>query len=251
MVKKRGLPQQGELVVCTVNGINPHSVFVNIEEYNKEGMIHISEISSGWVKDIRKYVRQGQTVVAKVMRIEDVISLSIKRVDKKQENDRMREFRLSQRAEKMLELAAKQLGKTLEQAYKEVGYLLQENYGSLYDGFKTAMQNPKKLMERGIPEIWVQPLKEIAEKNIEQKEYEFKAKLLIRSTEPDGIKKIKKVLQEAQTLGLEIHYIAAPEYLVKYNTKNAKKGEKDFEEKLERISKMEKTLSVTVEGGKK
>lgn len=210
-------------------------------------MIHISEVSSGWVKDIRSYVKQGETRVAKVMRIEDVISISLKRVDRKQENERIKEFGLSQRAEKMLELVAKQLGKTLDQAYREVGYMLQETYGSLYAALKAAMQNPKQLRERGVPEIWIQPLKEIAEKNIEQKEFEFRAKLMVRTTAPDGIRTIKKVLAEAASQGLDVRYIAAPEYLVKYKTKNAKKGQREFDEKLGKIAKMEKSLEVKVE----
>ncbi len=247
IVKKRGLPQLGELVVCTITRINPHSVYAHIEEYNKEGMIHISEVSSGWVKDIRNHVKPNQACVAKVMRVEDVISLSLKRVDRKQENERMKEFRLSQRAEKMLELAARQLGKTLEQAYSEVGYMLQETYGSLYAAFKAAMQNPKQLRERGVPEAWVQPLKEIAEKNIEQKDFEFKARLFVRSIEPDGIKSIRKALAQAESLGLHVAYIAAPEYLVKYRTKNAKKGQREFDEKLEKVAEFDRTLEVRVE----
>lgn len=247
MVKKRGLPQLGELVVCTIVKINPNSAYAHIEEYDREGMIHISEISSGWVKDIRKHVKQGQTGVAKVMRIEDVISLSLKRVDMRQENERLKEFRLSQRAEKMLELAAKQLGKTLEQAYNEVGYMLQENFGSLYEAFRVALQNPKQLKDRGVPEQWIAPLKELAEKNIELKEFEFRARLTARTTEPDGITRIRKMLQEAEAMGLKVHYIAAPEYLVKYRTKNAKKGEKDFGEKLEKLAKSDKVLAVSAE----
>ena len=245
---KKGIPEEGELVLCIVRKILPHSVFVDLMEYNnREAMIHISEVSSGWVKDIRNHVKPNQACVAKVMRVEDVISLSLKRVDRKQENERMKEFRLSQRAEKMLELAAKQLGKTLEQAYNEVGYMLQETYGSLYAAFKAAMQNPKQLRERGVPEAWVQPLKGIAEKNIEQKDFEFKARLFVRSIEPDGINAIRKALAQAESLGLHVAYIAAPEYLVKYRTKNAKKGQREFDEKLEMVAKLDRTLEVRVE----
>ncbi len=250
MVKKRGLPQQGELVIATITRINPHSVYAKIEEYDKEGMIHISEISSGWVRDIRNHVKSGETVVAKVVRIEDIISLSLKRVDRKQENERMKEYRLNQRAEKMLELVAKKLGKTMDQAYKEVGYLLQENYGSLYAAFRVAMQNPAQLKDRGVPAAWIEPLKEIAEKNIEQKEYEFRSRVFVRSLDPDGIIRIKKLLMEAQALGISVHYIAAPEYLMKYKTKNAKKGEKEFREKLEKLEKMDRSLEVTSDIGK-
>jgi len=124
---------------------------------------------------------------------------------------------------------------TLDKAYVEVGYALQENFGSLYDGFKTALKNTKLLEKRGIPAKWIPHLKEIAEKSIEQKEFEFRSKLMIKSFKPDGIIHIKNLLQQAEKSGLEVKYIAAPEYLVKYRTLDAKKGEKEFDEKLLKI----------------
>ena len=129
MVKRRGLPQPGELVIVKISKINPHSAFAYLEEYGTEGMIHISEVSSGWVKAIRNFVKVGQTGVAKVMRIEDNhISLSLKRVDRNQENNKTKEYRLNQRAEKMLHMVAEAMKKTLDKAYEEVGFLLQENF---------------------------------------------------------------------------------------------------------------------------
>ena len=137
----------------------------------------------------------------------------------------------------MLEMAAKSLNKNLDTAYEEIGFLLQENFGSIYEGFKKSIKNPSQLSSRGISESWIKAMQEIAEKNIEQKEFEFKAKLFIRNYEPNGLEKIKEILLNAEKSGLEIKYIAAPEYLVKFKTKNAKKGEKEFTEKLTKLSK--------------
>ena len=238
MVKKRGFPMLGEIVICKITKINPNSAFARLEEYNKEGMIHISEISSGWVRDIRQHVKPNQSVIAKVVRLNEgsgEISLSLKRVDDKQQNEKMKDYNLNKKAEKMLEIAAKSMDMTLDKAYVEVGYALQENFGSLYDGFKTALKNTKLLEKRGIPAKWIPHLKEIAEKSIEQKEFEFRSKLMIKSFKPDGIIHIKNLLQQAEKSGLEVKYIAAPEYLVKYRTLDAKKGEKEFDEKLLKI----------------
>lgn len=244
MVKRRGLPQPGELVIVKISKINPHSAFAYLEEYGTEGMIHISEVSSGWVKDIRSFVKVGQTGVAKVMRIEDNhISLSLKRVDRNQENNKTKEYRLNQRAEKMLQLAAEAMKKSLDKAYEEVGFLLQENFGSLYEGFRISLSNPQLLRERGVPETWVEQMKAIAEKTIIQKEFEFKARLHVRTTRANGINIIKGILSTAEQSGLEVKYIAAPEYLVRYKSMNAKKGEKEFIEKLESL----KTKDVEVD----
>jgi translation initiation factor 2 subunit 1 len=207
-----------------------------MDEYSSEGMIHISEVSSGWVKDIRSFVKQGQTVVAKVIRVEGTqISLSLKRVDKKQENNKIKEYRLNQRAEKMLSLAANEMKKTLEKAYEEVGYTMQESFGSLYDGFKISLTNPNALKEKGIPEKWIEHIKAIAERSITQKEFEFKARLFLRTYKPNGLKIIKELADSLEKSGLEVHYIAAPEYLVKSKSMNAKKGEREFTEKLEKL----------------
>ncbi|MBI2578277.1 MAG: S1 RNA-binding domain-containing protein [Candidatus Aenigmarchaeota archaeon] len=238
MVKKRGLPSEGELVICTITKINPNSAFAFMEEYGKEGMIHISEIAPGWVRDIRQHLKTGQTGVAKVMRIDDkTISLSIKRVDDNQRNQKTKEYNLENKAERLLEIAAKKLEKNLDQAYEEVGFLLQEKFGSIYEGFKTALNAPDNLKKRGIPDKWVEVIREVAEKSIEQKEFEFKARLLINTYKPNGVIIIKDILKKAAAAGLDVRYIAAPEYLVRYKTKNAKKGQRYIEEKLEELRK--------------
>ncbi len=235
MVKKRGLPSMGELVICKITKVNPNSAFAHLIEYNREGMIHISEVSSGWVRDIRQFVKADQTVIAKVMRSdENTLSLSLKRVERKQENDKIKEYKLNQRAEKMLEIAAAKLGKNLNQAYEEVGFLLQEKFGTMYDGFKMAMENTQVLRSRGVSDKWIDAIKEVAEKNIEQKEFEFKANLIIKTYKPNGIAIIKNVLGSLEKEGVEVHYIAAPTYLVKQRTKYAKKGEKRLIEVLDK-----------------
>jgi translation initiation factor 2 subunit 1 len=243
MVKKRGLPMLGEIVICKITRINPNSAFAHLEEYNREGMIHISEVSSGWVRDIRQHIKPNQSVIAKVVRLDERtgdISLSIKRVDGKQRNEKMKEYNLNKKAEKLLEIAAKSMDMSLDKAYSEVGYMLQENFGSLYDAFKAALKNPKLLEKRGIPPKWIEQLKLIAEKSIEQKEFEFKSRLFLKSTRPDGIVHIKNILQQAEKMGLDVRYIAAPEYMVKFRMMNAKKGEREFEEKLGKIIQMAK-----------
>ncbi len=235
MVHKRGLPGSGELVLCRVEKINPHSAYLRLEEYGTEGMVHISEVGSGWINDIRNHLKVGQMVVAKVTRVEDRgISLSIKRVDEKQRKDKLREYNLEQKTEKMLELAAGKLGKSLDEAYSEAGYLLQERFGSMYDGFrKSLVQN---IAERGIPAQWAIAIREIAEKSIKQKEFELKAKLFVRTYKPNGINIVRNILLDVEKKGLEVRYIAAPEYLVKYRTKNAKQGKKHFIDALSKVS---------------
>ena len=244
MARKRGFPSLGELVIYRINRVNPNSAFAILEEYKKEAMIHISEISSGWVRDIRNHIKVGQTGVAKIVRIEGGhVSLSLKKVDKRQENERMREYRLDQKAEKMLELVAKKFGKGIDEAYSLVGFYLQENFGSLHKGFEMAMKKPDQLE---IPAQWVEAMGDIAKKSIEQKEFIFKARLLIKSYKGNGINIIKELLRKAAKDGLEIKYIAAPEYMVVYKTKEAKKGKREFLSVLDNIKATDAEVSYKV-----
>lgn len=234
-------------MICKISKINPHSAFAYLEEYGTEGMVHISEVSSGWVKDIRNFVKAGQMVVAKVIRVEgNHVSLSLKRVDKNQKNNKIKEYRLNQRAEKMLQMAADAMKKSLDKAYEEVGFSMQENFGSLYEGFKVSLTNPSLLKDRGIPEKWIEHIKSVAGKTIIQKEFEFKAKLHVKTYKPSGINIIRNLLDMGGKTGLEIKYIAAPDYLVKYKSMNAKKGEKEFLEKLEKLKSKDADVSFEV-----
>ena len=64
-------PEIGDLVVCTVVNVVDFGAFVQLDEYaKKEGLIHISEVASGWVKYIRDHVREGQKIVCKVLNVD-------------------------------------------------------------------------------------------------------------------------------------------------------------------------------------
>ena len=64
-------PEVGDLIVATVVRIVGHGAYVTLDEYdNKEGLLHISEISSSWVRNIRNHVRERQKVVLNVRRVD-------------------------------------------------------------------------------------------------------------------------------------------------------------------------------------
>ncbi len=70
----------GNIEEGKVTGITKFGVFVEFEG-GKTGMVHISEISTTYVKEIKDHVTLGQTVKVKVLGITDdgKVSLSIKK----------------------------------------------------------------------------------------------------------------------------------------------------------------------------
>lgn len=73
----------GSIVEGSVTGIENYGVFINLDDYYS-GLIHISEISHGFVKDINNYVKLGDTIRVKVVDVDDDlchVKLSIKDID--------------------------------------------------------------------------------------------------------------------------------------------------------------------------
>lgn len=73
----------GEIVLGCVTGIEKYGVFVNLDEYYS-GLIHISEISSSFVRNIHDYVKLGETIKVKILEEDEKnhhVKLSIKDFD--------------------------------------------------------------------------------------------------------------------------------------------------------------------------
>ncbi|MBN1896797.1 MAG: translation initiation factor IF-2 subunit alpha [Candidatus Aenigmarchaeota archaeon] len=242
-MRKRGLPERGEMVVCEITKINPNSVYAKLLEYDRSGMIHVSEIAKRWVKDIREFVKLRQLVVCSVGRAdENDISLSLKRVNKNQGDRKLQEYKKEMNAEKFLEQIAKQLGKTLEEAFEEVGYDLEEKFGSVNKSFETALRNPNLLAEKGINKEWADAITEMAKKNYVEKTYEVKSKLNLVSYAENGMEVIKGALMKAAENGLDVRYISAPKYQITGTGKNIKEV-KELVENVSRevVGKVEKS----------
>ncbi len=216
-------PKRWELVVCRIKTINPHSAVANIIEYNTTGLIHVSEVASRWVRDIREFLKDNQYVVCRVMRVEgDHISLSVKRVYPEESARKLNEFKRENRANKLLEMAGKLINKTPEQTKKEIGLLLKEEFGSFWKTFEMALKNPTLLESKGLKKEWADAIMEIANKNYAEKVFTVKGNLNLVSYDPDGVEVIKKVLKKAKDNGLNVHYVSAPKYVISGEGKNFK-----------------------------
>jgi translation initiation factor 2 subunit 1 len=243
MVRKKGLPKWSEFVLVTVERLTPYAAWCKLVEYPEvnEGMIHVSEVAGKWVHDIRDFVKVKKQYVAKVIKIDyqkNSVNLSLRRVSKLDEREKMSEFRMEQRAEKLLEQAAKELGKTLDQAYEEVGFLLQEKFGDLSIAFEEAKKSKEKLIESGVSQQWAEAIAKIVERGLQEKEFEIKAELELKCLAKDGVKKIKEFLSELEKkTGGSVKYISASKYMVKVKGKEPKALEKNLVHELEAVCK--------------
>ena len=63
-------PEVGDHVIATIETITTYGAYAKLDEYNKQGLLHVSEISSSWIRNIRDFVREGQKAVLKVIRVD-------------------------------------------------------------------------------------------------------------------------------------------------------------------------------------
>ena len=75
--------EKGTVVTGYVTGIEEYGVFVGLDDYYS-GLIHISEVSNNFVRNINDYVNIGETINVKVVDRDDAhhqVKLSIKDID--------------------------------------------------------------------------------------------------------------------------------------------------------------------------
>lgn len=72
-----------DIVTGCVTGIEKYGIFVSLNNYYS-GLIHISEISSNYVKNVNDYVEIGETIKVKILEVDEInhhLKLSIKDLD--------------------------------------------------------------------------------------------------------------------------------------------------------------------------
>lgn len=83
--------KEKDIVKVTVTGVQKYGAFVNTENY--EGLIHISEISYGYVKNVNDYLKVGDKIYVEVVEVDhdnNHLKLSIKDIDYKKDGARLK-----------------------------------------------------------------------------------------------------------------------------------------------------------------
>ncbi len=234
LYKKQGLPEVDEIVICTVKKILPHGVFVGIDEYkDKEGLIHISEISPGRVRNIRDFVKEGKKIVCKILKVNterNHIDLSLRRVTQSQRINKNTSYKQEQKAEKILEVLAKKIEIPFEEIHKIIGSKLIEKYSSLYEGYEEIISDPKAIQMLKLDKEVEKKFLELIKEKVKKKEIKISATITLSSPLPDGINVIKELLKKIQINGTRIIYLGAPRYKLTLTADDYKTAEKNLSE---------------------
>jgi translation initiation factor 2 subunit 1 len=237
-------PEYGELVIATIEKVTDYGAYANLEEYSKQGLLHISEISGGRVRKIRDYVREKQKMVLKVIRVnveKGQISLSLRRVTKRERIEKNKSWKQNRKAEALLNEVAKKVGLPTPEVYQKAGVILEEKYG-LYEGFEEVVkEGVEVLTELDIPEGLAKVIAQVAEERIKVKMVKVRGVVEVRCMKPNGVKCIQDAFigarksHRAKDAKIEFYVIAAPRYSVEVSADNWKRAEDLFEKVCESV----------------
>jgi translation initiation factor 2 subunit 1 len=241
-------PEVGDLIVATVVRVVGHGAYVTLDEYdNKEGLLHISEISSSWVRNIRNHVRERQKVVLNVRRVDpsrSQIDLSLRRVTQDDKRKKLEEWKKNRKAEGLLRSAAVSLKMSEEDIFKKAGLKLVEHYGSLYTGLEAAAKNgAEALHEAGLTKKISKTLAEVVKDKIVIKGVSIDGVIEITSMESNGVEAIKNTLLAAKEMASEndaeavLTSLGAPKYRIEVLAEDYKIAEATMEKIVEATTK--------------
>ena len=245
-------PEVGDFVVATVTRIVDYGAYVKLDEYQGlEGLVHIQEVSSTWVRNIRNHAREGQKLVLKVLRVNpqrNQVDLSLRRVTGREKSEKMLEWKKERKAESILRSAADKLQKPQVEA-ETVRKTILEKFDGLYLPLEEALdEGPEALVEAGVSAEWAQALTEVSKTRIRLEKSKVRATLSVSCNKPGGLEKVKQAFASAKKVRkprgteVKIYTVGAPKYRVEVEAKSFEAAEKALNTVVEEVLSSIKTL---------
>ena len=236
------LPEAGDIVLATIKEITGHGAYVILDEYNSmTGFLHISEIATGWIRNIDRYIKPKQKAVLKVIRVDKAraeVDLSLKQVSGEERKSKLIEVKKNEKAFAFMEII-KVKAQINDSQIKEIEDKILQKYDYVYDIFETvARKGVEAIQNLGLPDSVVKAIEEESSK-IQIPRVEIRGILEVSLKKSDGIEVIKNILSAAETSKSNAHinitYIAAPRYRIVVAADNFKVAEKALNNIIERI----------------
>lgn len=231
------MPEESELVLCTVTKIHFTSVFATLDEYQgKTGMMHISEISPGRIRTIRDYVKEGKKIVCKVVRVDKErghIDLSLRRVNEGQRREKNELIKKEQKAEKIIDFAAEELNMPAKKLYDDVFTKAEDSYSYLHQCFEDIVTGQFDISKLNLPKKVEGKLLELVKQRMKPPEVEIKGKMVMQTYAPDGIKLLESTFKKMKHENIDIKYLGAGNYSVFVKAKDYDFAEELFKNNIE------------------
>lgn len=243
MVRNRTpFPKEGDFIIGRAVNVEQQYIYVDLTDYEglpseeyAKGMIHISEVSSRWIKNIRNFVRIGQVIVLRVLKVDPEkghIDLSLRRVNSAQKKKVAKERKYAVKFDNILQFLTETDGidMTLDEAWEKIGWPLLDNYKFYQETIETLKENGDEIITEltDIPEEIKKTFLQIVNENVEITTVKISGKIKLINKKGDGIERIKDTLSSVmkivenprETRKLNINYLGAPYYRMEVISKD-------------------------------
>jgi translation initiation factor 2 subunit 1 len=236
------LPELGEIVIVTVKEVTGHGAYVTLDEYdNLTAFLHISEIATGWIRNIERYVKPKQKTVLKVIRVNpsrSEVDLSLKQVTGEEKKSKIIEVKKDEKGKAFMDIIKTKLGYD-QNTIKELEDKLNQKYDFIYDVFEiAAIKGIESLSNLDLKPEVLEAIEQESKK-IQIPFIEVRAVIEISIKKGDGIEIIKNILKGTEgsknSAKIEITYIGAPKYRITVTAENFKIAEKVLNNTIEKI----------------
>jgi translation initiation factor 2 subunit 1 len=208
-------PKVGDLVIANVAKISKFGAYCRLPEFdNLEVFLPLKEISSGWIKNIREHIHEGQKLVGVVTfydKEKGTIDISLKRVSPSNSKEKIRTYNLEKRLSALFMQA---LMMSKEQANKEtITTTAISEFGTYTNLLQNALEETKEFGESKLPKKLKDMLVKVLEANRKQKKYSvaYTATIYTYNT-LSGATELRKLMSDIKDLGVDVKYIGAPKY---------------------------------------
>ncbi len=231
--RKPQWPEVGDLVIATIETVTDYGAYAKLDEFEKRGLLHVSEISSSWIRNIRDFVRENQKVVLKVLRVDHDkghIDLSLRRVTKRERIEKVMSWKKDRKADALLRGVAEKTRLTVDEIVQKIVPAVEQKY-DLYEAFeKAAIEGAEVLTDLGVAENLAVAFAEVAQERIHVKLVKVRGVLEVKVAKPNGVKVIKEAFHKAKgerikDAKITFFVVAAPKYSIEVQAENYKRAE--------------------------
>ena len=207
-----------------------------------QGFLHVSEIAHGWVRNINKFVKEGEKKVLLVKNIREgrgEIDLSLKQISREQQKRKLldvKRFEKGKNIIKNIQEKAKLSNNDVEKLEDDI----LSKYDSIYDGvIDIARHGINVFNDLKLPKKTLDIIEEVSTK-IRLPSVEIRGIFELTDNNSNGIENIRNSLQGFEKVdhnGVKILYVGAPKYRISVIASDFKSAEKTLKPILEDIQK--------------
>lgn len=249
---KGGYPENNEIVYCTVKKIYGNTTFVYLDEYEREGVLTISEIAPGRIRNLRDHVVENKKIVCKVLRVDEKnqrVDVSLRRVSIPAMKKKVEEIKKEEYADRIYEDLSSELSIDKEKLFEKTYEVIFEEFDTVFEALYAIMlDNSKVEMFSNLSQKEKDTFIKIINERIKPEEVVFKESFELSSHSKNGVILIKEAignsLKPLNYDKISVVYLAAGKFGITITHEDMKSADKLYSKFVETLKKEAKSKNL-------